>query len=252
MRILVSAGHTNNPNSDRGAAGNGFIEGVEAVKIRDAVAADLRLRGFEVVEDGSDGVNDPLKKAIALAKTSDIAIEIHFNASTNATATGVEVLAKPKNKKLSQEIAKSIAANLDIPMRGVDSGWKSDSSGQHHRLGFCEAGGLIVEVCFISNPKDMQSYRESFTAMCSGIATAVADNTVGDSDSIPERDLKFGDKGSDVRALQVKLNLFLNSHIEVDGDFGKGTKTALMEFQKRNGLDVDGIAGPNTRAKLGL
>lgn len=61
-----------------------------------------------------------------------------------------------------------------------------------------------------------------------------------------ERDLKFGDKGSDVRALQVKLG------IKVDGDFGKGTKAALMEFQKANGLTVDGICGQNTRQKLGL
>lgn len=61
-----------------------------------------------------------------------------------------------------------------------------------------------------------------------------------------ERDLKFGDKGSDVRALQVKLG------IKVDGDFGKGTKAALMEFQKANGLTVDGVCGQNTRQKLGL
>jgi N-acetylmuramoyl-L-alanine amidase len=104
MPILLSAGHTNNPHSDQGAVGNGYIEGVEAVKVRDAVASLLRDRGLTVIEDGADGVSDPLKKAIALAKTADTAIEFHFNAGP-PTATGVEVLSKPKHKALAQSIA---------------------------------------------------------------------------------------------------------------------------------------------------
>ena len=59
MKILISAGHTNVPGKDRGAAGNGFIEGDEAVKIRDQVASILRGRGLEVIEDGADGVKAP-------------------------------------------------------------------------------------------------------------------------------------------------------------------------------------------------
>lgn len=172
MKILVSAGHTNNPHDDRGAAGNGFIEGVETVKIRDSVASLLRDRGLTVIEDGSDGVNDPLTKAIALARTADIAVEFHFNAGPPA-ATGVEVLSKTNNRKLAQRIAKEISSVLGIPARGGDGGWKSDSSGQHHRLGFCEAGGLIVEVCFISNKSDMDSYVANFGAMCIGVANAI-------------------------------------------------------------------------------
>lgn len=178
MKILISAGHTNNPQSDRGAAGNGFIEGVETVKIRDAVAARLRTRGLDVIEDGSDGINDPLTKAIALAKTADTAIEFHFNAGPPA-ATGVEVLSKPKHRKLGQSIAKSISAVLGIPARGGDAGWKLDSSGQHPRLGFCEAGGLIVEVAFISNKGDMDSYTANFNKMCDAVANALTGTTIG-------------------------------------------------------------------------
>lgn len=35
-----------------------------------------------------------------------------------------------------------------------------------------------------------------------------------------------------------------------DGNFGTGTKTAVENFQKDNGLDVDGIAGAKTLEKL--
>lgn len=169
--ILVSAGHTNVAGSDRGMAGNGFIEGVEATKLRDDVAATLRSAGHTVIEDGSDGINDPLKRAIALAKTAQTAVEFHFNAGP-PTATGIEVLAKTKNKQLAQRIAGAIASATGIKLRG-DAGWKSDSSGQHHRLGFCEAGGLIVEVCFMSSRNDMAAYVANYASIVANIAAAI-------------------------------------------------------------------------------
>lgn len=172
--ILVSAGHTNAKGGDQGAAGNGFVEGAEAVKVRDKVAAILRKRGFSVLEDGADGVNDPLAKALVLARKVDVAIEIHFNSFEKTTATGVEVLAKPAKKALAQRIASGISRETGIAMRGTDGGWKSDGSGQHHRLGFCEAGGLVVELCFISNPQDMRKYSDRFDAVCTAIADALA------------------------------------------------------------------------------
>lgn len=172
MSILISAGHTDDPKSDRGAAGNGFIEGLLTVELRDAVAAELRAKGETVVEDGADGVNEPLKKALALARTVDTAIEFHWNASVPA-ATGIEVLSKPDKKTLAQRLANAIHKATGLRLRG-DSGWKSDKSGQHHRLAFCEAGGLIVEVCFISNPSDMQAYQQSKTEIVKYLAEAIA------------------------------------------------------------------------------
>ena len=37
-----------------------------------------------------------------------------------------------------------------------------------------------------------------------------------------------------------------------DGIFGPGTEAALREYQKQHGLLVDGIAGPDTFAQMGL
>jgi N-acetylmuramoyl-L-alanine amidase len=173
MSILCSAGHTNIKGQDRGAVGNGFVEGDLAVELRDAVAAHLRELGETVLEDGFDGQNDPLKKALELAKQAKVAVEFHWNASENPKAMGVEVLSKPKHKELAQTLATAIGYATGIGLRGV-LGWKADNSGQHHRLAFCEAGGLIIEVCFITNPNDMGKYRKNFEHVAKGIAGVLA------------------------------------------------------------------------------
>ena len=47
-----------------------------------------------------------------------------------------------------------------------------------------------------------------------------------------------------------KACLLYTSKGASDGNFGTGTKTAVENFQKDNGLDVDGIAGAKTLEKL--
>ncbi len=60
-----------------------------------------------------------------------------------------------------------------------------------------------------------------------------------------DRILRRGDKGDDVKKLQELLNE-LGYEIKVDGDYGRGTKEAVRDFQKKNNLDADGNFGPKT------
>lgn len=65
------------------------------------------------------------------------------------------------------------------------------------------------------------------------------------------RQLQFGSKGADVRSLQILLNEKAHSkHLVVDGDFGNNTKSVVMDYQRANGLAVDGIVGRNTWTAL--
>lgn len=57
--------------------------------------------------------------------------------------------------------------------------------------------------------------------------------------------IKRGDKGLRVMAVQEMLDLK-----PADGIFGPKTEEAVKEFQKRNGLVVDGIVGDKTLAVL--
>ena len=63
--------------------------------------------------------------------------------------------------------------------------------------------------------------------------------------------LERGSEGRSVRVLQEAL-VELGYEIDVDGDFGRGTEEAVMGFQEANGLDADGVVGPNTWAALGV
>lgn len=63
--------------------------------------------------------------------------------------------------------------------------------------------------------------------------------------------LRIGDKGEDVRELQMALRE-QGFEIVVDGDFGKQTRRAVRDLQEQKGLSVDGIAGTQTLAALGV
>ncbi len=63
---------------------------------------------------------------------------------------------------------------------------------------------------------------------------------------------KYGSRGSEVTQIQKKLKNWGYYFGEVDGVFGTQTKNAVMLFQKKNGLSVDGIAGLQTLRAMGI
>jgi peptidoglycan hydrolase-like protein with peptidoglycan-binding domain len=64
--------------------------------------------------------------------------------------------------------------------------------------------------------------------------------------------LQQGSTGPDVNALQTRLkDLGFDPH-GIDGNFGSGTKAAVIAFQQSKGLTADGKAGPQTLAALQL
>lgn len=65
----------------------------------------------------------------------------------------------------------------------------------------------------------------------------------------PNRNIKYNDIGEDVKWLQWYLNKH-GSQLEVDGEFGGKTLTALKSFQRSAGVEVDGICGIKTRQAL--
>ncbi|RVU39215.1 peptidoglycan-binding protein [Hwanghaeella grinnelliae] len=65
-------------------------------------------------------------------------------------------------------------------------------------------------------------------------------------------DLKLGSKGDAVARLQALLCLAGLDAKPVDGDFGRGTKAAVVACQAANGLTPTGIADEITQATIGM
>lgn len=58
-------------------------------------------------------------------------------------------------------------------------------------------------------------------------------------------------RGEEVKQLQQAL-IKRKISLDADGIFGEKTHLAVKEFQKQQGLTVDGIVGLDTKKKLGL
>jgi len=63
---------------------------------------------------------------------------------------------------------------------------------------------------------------------------------------------KYGSRGDEVRQIQTKLKRWGYYYGNIDGIYGSQTLSAVKWFQSKNGLTVDGIAGPKTLAAMGI
>ena len=85
-----------------------------------------------------------------------------------------------------------------------------------------------------------------------GVADVDTQEALEASDA-PEKSgvtLKQGMSGDSVKTMQKRLIELGYLTGTADGDFGASTKTAVAAFQRKNGLDADGVAGPATLAAL--
>ena len=86
------------------------------------------------------------------------------------------------------------------------------------------------------------------------IVTSILSGTSGVTTSVitptnTKNYLILGDTGSEVKTLQTKLNK-VGYKLNADGVYGNATKTAVTSFQTKYKLEIDGVAGKNTIAKL--
>lgn len=168
MKYLISAGHG---GTDPGACANGCKEADIALDMRERVASCLLAMRHTVLQDGGQGQNLPLNQAVAMVKSTDLAVELHCNAGPS-TATGIEVISPPALKLVAQRIAKAIAGVTGQRLRG-QAGWIDVSQSQHSRLAFVSAGGLIVEMVFISNASDLANFLRLKDDVAQAIAGAI-------------------------------------------------------------------------------
>jgi len=62
--------------------------------------------------------------------------------------------------------------------------------------------------------------------------------------------LMYGSRGDEVKKLQTALNSTGSYTLSVDGRYGPKTQAAVRDYQTKNGLKIDGIAGTETLGHL--
>ena len=92
---------------------------------------------------------------------------------------------------------------------------------------------------------DAREYNKNGKALPDNV-TAKAVKTV----SVDLPVLSMGDKGSAVKALQGALTALGYPCGKADGDFGNGTKSAVVKFQRDKKISADGVCGKQTWTKL--
>ena len=150
--IYLSAGHS---GTDPGAVSGGRREADIAVEFRNIVSFYLSRAGVPHELDGEGTANLPLAETVKRTRQlRGIEVEFHCNAAVNRGATGVESLQGPANTLLGEKLCQAVADGLALRNRGA----KPENAGQHHRLAFVQAGGVILELLFITNPADVAAY----------------------------------------------------------------------------------------------
>jgi peptidoglycan hydrolase-like protein with peptidoglycan-binding domain len=109
------------------------------------------------------------------------------------------------------------------------------------------AGILLSTVSLNAHEYDQNPFNLSASAAVSTKKTAA--KATSTKDQTKPVVYKLGAKGDKVEDIQRLLNKF-NHKLTVDGHFGTKTKNAVMDFQKRAKILVDGEVGPATFAKL--
>lgn len=71
-------------------------------------------------------------------------------------------------------------------------------------------------------------------------------------DAAPAAAYKFGMSGNTIREIQRRLKDWGYYFGAVDGYYGKQTENAVIWFQQKHGIRIDGIVGAQTAAKLGV
>lgn len=114
-------------------------------------------------------------------------------------------------------------------------------------------GGTVAKKSYSRSYSRIHGYgRPKYDADSSSSSSASESNntTNGGTCMVTLPVLKKGANSGYVKTLQILLNKYDIAGLAEDGIFGAGTHSAVKAYQKRRGLEVDGIVGAETWADL--
>ena len=260
VKIAIDAGHGLNTAGKR--TPDGEREWTFNNKV--ALAAIAELKKYKNVQilrlDDPTGKTDvPLKTRTDRANNwnADVLVSIHHNASKGYWGSwgGVETYTQPGSSKASKDIAAHVHPRIVEAMGLRNRGLKTSNL---HMTRDSKMPAILTEGGFMDSTTDIRimrndaKLREQGIAIADGLATYYKLKEETEKVSNPKKiyDLRYGDTGSLVRALQIDLNKLDFINLVVDSSYGQAVENAVKAFQKKYGLTADGIHGPRSQAKL--
>jgi murein L,D-transpeptidase YcbB/YkuD len=144
-----------------------------------------------------------------------------------------EWLGYPNAEALAKEAMESVAGQVRVMVRFIEKRGIMDELQRHDWAGFARR---------YNGPGQVAKY----SAM---MARAYARHGGSGEAEVDDTELRTGAQGDAVASLQRSLRS-LGYHLIIDGDFGPATRRMVMEFQRDNGLTVDGVVGPTTWGRI--
>jgi len=107
--------------------------------------------------------------------------------------------------------------------------------------------------------KNLFNFNRQFKLLCVLLAAVLALGSITFIQNYYQKEAessevlsRLGSRGEEVRKIQQRLKNWGYYSGSVDGIYGTQTQNAVKYFQRKNGLTVDGIAGKNTLAAMGI
>lgn len=223
------------------------------------LAFEKEMRNYENVEllrtdDPTGKIDVPLKTRTDKANKwgADIYISFHQNALNGkwGSWTGVETFyskGSTKGKKLAELVHPAVVKAYGLRDRGL-------KTNNLHITRETKMPAILIEGGFMDSTIDIKKLRDDTVLASAGklIAQAVAGyaglNKIKNGSNTVVY-YKRGSTGAGVKQLQTDLNA-LGYKMPIDSSFGPTTEVFVKQFQKDNGLVIDGSAGPKTLAKI--
>jgi N-acetylmuramoyl-L-alanine amidase len=167
MKIYLVAGHG---GDDTGAVYHGRKESDLTKEFVRLLRSQLKLYTIELGQELKNGLdlNEKSKIINNTCEKDDLAIEFHFNAFSDFSVSGTECLVKD-NKELGShiDVANKICYQLSNVLCIKNRGIKSEKDSYRGKLAFLnlKCKSIIVEICFMSNEKDMESYERNIDTL---------------------------------------------------------------------------------------
>lgn len=281
IKICLDAGHSGKYN--RSPAIKTYYESDMTWKLHLLLKAELETRGFEVITTRATQNTVLIVTARGKkAKGCNLFLSLHSNAPGKKVDEDIDyplviVMLDGKGHTLGRKLADCIASTMTTAQDGritTKEGKKGEYYGVLRGAAAVGTMGMILEHSFHTNTRStnwlldesnlakLAQAEADVIAAYYGIEKEAADTSTNATNEqkgmvdVKVSVLKKGAKGEQVKALQALL-IGYGYKMEnngktygADGSFGGATENAVRAYQKAEKLEVDGIVGPATWAKL--